>query len=93
MKSEYEFAVKKAVIDFVLGGSLKETYTINEHATEERKGLKEAGTKFKHKYNDFQIYHLLLYTNSVAHIVDAVIRFVGVQRSDLFTLIVFSACL
>lgn len=50
MKSEYEFAVKKAVIDFVLGGSLKETYTIIEHTTEERKGLKEAGTKFKHKY-------------------------------------------
>lgn len=49
IKSEYEFAVKKAVIDFVLGGSLKESYNITENSTEERRGLKEAGTKFKHK--------------------------------------------
>lgn len=51
MNSEYEFAVKKAVIDFVLGGSLKETYKISEHPTDERKGLKEAGTRYKHKYD------------------------------------------
>lgn len=49
IKSEYEFAVKKAVIDFVLGGSLKENYNITENLSEERQGLKEAGIKFKHK--------------------------------------------
>lgn len=50
VKSEYEFAVKKAVIDFVLGSSLKETYRITEHPTDERRRLKEASVKYKHKY-------------------------------------------
>lgn len=55
MSSEYEFAVKKAVIDFVLGGSLKEIYKISENPTKERRGLKEAGTRYKHKYvNSFR---------------------------------------
>lgn len=49
VKSEYEFAVKKAVIDFVLGGSLKETYKISENSNEERRGLKDAGIKYTHK--------------------------------------------
>lgn len=49
VKSEYLLGVKKAVIDFVLGGSLEKTYKIVENLTTAREELKDARTLFKHR--------------------------------------------
>lgn len=49
IQSEYKLAVKRAVIDFVLGASLKENYKISDDSNEERRSLKAAGINYKHK--------------------------------------------
>lgn len=50
VKSEYLLAVKKAVVDFVLGDSLNRKKMTEKFDTPERIDLKAISLKYKHKY-------------------------------------------
>lgn len=49
VKNDYIFAMKKSVVDFVLGEAVENTNSLSLHATKERKELRSISKRFSNK--------------------------------------------